>query len=207
MTEISQKYRITAIKPQKAKDRVNIYLDGKFGFGIDYENYVKYKLKVESELTSEQIEKIKGEADFQKVLNKIIDFASRRPRSEYEYKLWLRRKKIPEDLHNRLFDSLKDFDLLDDEEFARWWVDQRLTFQKKSKRVMTQELRLKGVDKEIIQKVLSEQDIDEVNIAKDLLASKKYKWESLEESERKKKMTEFLARRGFSWDVVHDALD
>ena len=197
---------VTAIKPQKAKGRVNVYLDGKFGFGIDYENYVRFKLKVEQELTEDDIQKIKGEADFQKILSKILDFASRRSRSEYEYKLWLKRKNVPENFHKRLFNRLKNYDLLDDEEFARWWVEQRQHFRPRAKRILNYELRTKGINKDIIDKVLEEAGVDEVKIAGDLIKQKEYKWKSLPELEKKKKMTEFLARNGFSWDVIKSAL-
>jgi len=58
--------RITAISPQKNGKRVNIYLDGKFGFGIDLENYVTLGLKVESDLTVEKVNEIIKKAEFQK---------------------------------------------------------------------------------------------------------------------------------------------
>src|SRR3972149_10018566 len=94
---------ITAIKPQKNNKRLNIYLDGKFGFGIDLENFVKLKLKVEQELEDKQIEEIVKKAEFQKTFEKILRFVTLRPRSEKEISNWLRRKKIHESLHKDLF--------------------------------------------------------------------------------------------------------
>jgi regulatory protein len=193
---------ITTIKPQKGKGRVNVYLDGKFGFGIDYENYVRLKLQVEQELSEEEIEEIKAKANFQKILNNLLDFASRRPRSEKEYTLWMKRKNVPEDFHISLFSRLKEFNLLDDEAFAKWWIDQRLSFQKKSKRFIIQELRFKGINKEIINKVLGEAEVDEAKVARELLKQKEYKWKSLKGTDKKKKMSEFLIRKGFSWDII-----
>ena len=71
---------ITSIKPQKNGKRVNIYLDGEYGFGLDLENFVKLGLKVEQEFTDEEIEKIIKKAEFQKVYDKILRFGSLRPR-------------------------------------------------------------------------------------------------------------------------------
>ena len=75
---------ITSIKPQKNNKRVNIYLDNEFGFGLDLENFVKFHLKVDQELTDEQITKIVKDAEFQKILDKLLRFAMLRPRSKKE---------------------------------------------------------------------------------------------------------------------------
>src|SRR3989344_2766637 len=86
---------ITSIKPQRNGKRVNIYLDGKFGFGIDLENFIGLGLKVEQELTEDQLTQIIDKAEFTKVLNNLLNFATLRPRSTKELKDWLRRKKLP----------------------------------------------------------------------------------------------------------------
>src|SRR4030042_2523623 len=125
---------ITSIKPQKNNKRVNIYLDGKFGFGIDLENFVKLGLKVEQSLEDEEIKKIIKKAEFQKTYDYLLKFAMLRPRSEKEIKDWFRRKKTPERLYEDLFSKLKELDLIDDEKFAMWWVEQRLAFRNKFKR-------------------------------------------------------------------------
>lgn len=193
---------ITSIKQQKDKNRVNIYLDGKFGFGIDLENFVKLNLKVEQELTSEEIEEIKAKAGFQKSLNRLIAYASRRPRSEKEIKDWFKRKEVPQEFYDRLIEKLKKFDMFGDERFAKFWVESRMSFRPKSKRIMNYELRIKGVNKDIIDKVLSEINLDEAKIAKELVEKKMYKWEKFDKQTKRKKMSEFLARQGFGWDVI-----
>jgi regulatory protein len=76
--------QVSDIKPQKNKKRVNIYLDGKFAFGIDLDNLVKLDLKVEQELSDEEVADIIKKAEFQKTLDKLLRFATLRPRSEKE---------------------------------------------------------------------------------------------------------------------------
>jgi len=193
---------ITSIKPQKNNKRVNIYLDGKFGFGIDLENFVKLGLKVEQSLEDEEIKKIIKKAEFQKTYDYLLKFAMLRPRSEKEIKDWFRRKKTPESLHQDLFSKLKGLDLIDDEKFAMWWVEQRLEFRNKSKRDLEYELRMKGIKKDIIDNVLSKIEINEEEIAKDLLRKKLYRWKLLPDTEKKRKISEFLARKGFGWDII-----
>lgn len=196
---------ITAIKPQKNKKRVNIYLDGKFAFGLDLENFIKLGLKVEQELSDKEIEDILKKVELQKVSDKILRFATLRPRSEKEFYGWLRRHKVHKSLHKKLFDKLKRLNLLDDEIFAKWWIGQRLQF--KSKRELEYELRIKGIDRNIIEDVLAEVDIDEEKLARELLNKKKYRWDKLTKYDAKKKMIEFLGRRRFGWDAIKNAVD
>lgn len=193
---------ITKIKPQRNKKRVNIYLDGKFGFGLDLKNYMKLGLKVEQEFSEKETENIIKKAEFQKTLDKILRYATLRPRSENEFKTWLRKYRVHESLHNSLFNRLKSLELLDDEKFAKWWVEQRTTFRPRGKKALSSELMKKRVSRDIIENVLSEVKIDEEKIARGLLDKKKYRWERLGKLQKRKKMSEFLARKGFEWGVI-----
>jgi len=199
--------KITKIKPQKNKKRVNIHLDGKFGFGIDLENFVKLGLKVEQELSEREVEEIIKKAEFQKTYDKLVRFATLRPRSEKEVNDWLRKYKVHESIHKELFIRLKRLDLLDDRKFAQWWVEQRITFRPRGKRALSFELRQKGIDRDLINQILNEAKIDEQKIASQLLKKKKYKWEKLGKLKARKKMSEFLARKGFSWTVIKESID
>lgn len=193
---------VTAVKPQKNQKRVNVYLDGKFGFGIDLENFIKLGLKVEQELTEKEIEEVVKKAEFQKTLDKLLKFATLRPRSEKEVKGWLKRKKVHESLHKDLFNRLKRLDLVNDAEFAKWWVRQRQEFKPRGTRALVSELRQKGIEGEIIEEVLGETKIDEEKVARQLLEKKAYKWKNLSGREVKQKMAEFLARKGFNWETI-----
>ena len=200
---------ITSIKPQKNKKRVNVYLDNKFGFGLDLETFVKLDLKVEQELTDEQVGKIVKEAEFQKVYDKLLRFSTLRPRSEKELKGWLKKYKVHLSLHNDLFNRLKHLDLLNDNKFAQWWVEQRMEFSPRGKRALIAELRQKGINRDLIIQLVNESISQgyEEKTARKLLQKKKYKWERLQKLEAKKKMSEFLARKGFGWEVIKNAID
>jgi len=193
---------ITALKPQRNKKRVNVYLDDKFSFGIDLENLVKLDLKIGKEYSEKEIKEIIKKAEFQKTYDKIIRYSTLRPRSKREVEMWLRKYKVHESLHEELFNKLKRLELLDDAKFAKWWVDQRMAFRPRGKRALTAELRQKGVDQETIKEVLVKIEIDETKVAKDLLKKYQYKWEKLPKSERKRKISSYLARKGFGWETI-----
>lgn len=197
---------ITSIKQQKNKDRVNVYLDDKFGFGIDLTNFVLLHLKVDQELSDTEIAEIIKKAEFQKTLDKLLKFAMTRPRSEREVTDWFRHKKVHESLQEDLIEKLRHFDLLDDKKFAKWWVEQRQTFKPKSLRVLKQELRIKGMSQEIVEQVLSKTTIDEEKMAKELIEKKAYKWSNLEPRVRRQKISQYLAGKGFSWEVIENVI-
>lgn len=193
---------ITKIKPQKNKKRVNIYLDGKFGFGLDLDNFVKLGLKVEQELSEKQVATIVKKAEFQKTLDKLLRFATLRPRSEREILNWFRRKKIHESLHKKLINKLKNLSILNDKKFSEWWVEQRIQFKSKSKREIIYELRQKGIKRAIIEKTISKMAINDLKAAQELFEKNRDRWEKLGKAGVRKKAWEYLARKGFSWDVV-----
>lgn len=193
--------RITRIKAQKNKKRVNIYLDGKFAFGLDADNFLKAGLKVGQKLTEKQVDDLVFKNEFQKLLDKTLRLISRRPRSEKEIRDYLKRKKSLPRLIEAVVKKLKQLKQIDDSAFAFWWIEQRSTFRPRGKFGLTMELRQKGVDKEIIEKVVNE-EVNELPLAKKI-AKKKFKvYKNLPREEFYQKMSAYLARRGFSWETI-----
>jgi len=193
---------VTKISPQRKGNRVNIYLDEKFAFGLDLENYMKVEIKVGEEYSEEEIGEIVKKGEFQKISDKLINYSILRPRSKKEVEMWLKRKKVHESIHKDLFNKLKRLELLDDEKFASWWVKQRMEFRNKSKRELIFELRSKGIDKNIIDDVMSKSNVDDESAAKKLIKKNKYKWKRYEDNHKNRKMSEYLARKGFSWEII-----
>ena len=198
---------ISALKPQKNGKRVNVYLDVKFGFGIDLENFVTLGLKIGQEYSEEEIAEIIKKAEFQKSLYKLLKFATLRLRSEKEINDYFKRKKIHENLISGLFNRLKKLELVNDLEFARWWVEQRQAFKPKTRKVLKLELKSKGISKEIIEEVLAETKVDEFKIAKELLSKKAYKWTGLPAFEARRKKSQYLAGKGFGWEVIEKVVE
>lgn len=198
---------ITKIKPQRNKGRVNIFLDGDYGFGLDLENFIKLNLKVEQELTEAEIIKILKRGEFKKLYDKIIRFATLRPRSRKEIERWFNKHKVYKNIRVELVKKLEKLELVGDEEFAKWWIEQRLAFKPRGKKALFSELMMKGVDRKTIENALSKTELNESDNAKKLLEKKSYKWRRYKGWDKRKKMRDFLARKGFSWDVIKEAVD
>jgi len=141
-----------------------------------------------------------------KPLDRAYRFLSFRPRSEKEIKNYLKRKKVPDEAIQKVVDELKRQKLVDDLEFARWWIEQRQTFRPKGKIALQMELGQKGVDREVTQGVIDEM-VDELALAKKAFQKKKVAYEKLSQREFRQKMSAFLARRGFSWSTIKETLD
>jgi regulatory protein len=92
-------------------------------------------------------------------------------------------------------------ELLDDEAFARYWIDQRESFRPRSHVALQHELREKGVSRAIIDQALL--GLDELKSARQAAANKLYRWQKLPEEQFKLKLGRFLLRRGFSYEITN----
>lgn len=200
--------QITKISPQKRRKRVNIFIDEKFAFGLDLETLAKYNLQINQEISQKKIEEIIKEEELLKVYDKALRFLSFRPRSEKEVKDYLRKKNIGEETQKMVIGKLKKTKLLDDEQFAVWWIEQRTTFRPSGKRLLEYELRKKGISKEIIEEIAPQFSSSfEFEGALKAARKKLSSYQKLPSLEFRQKMTAFLARRGFSWEVIKEVID
>ncbi len=192
--------RITAIEPQQNNSqRVNIYLDGEFAFGLAA--VVAAWLKVGQDLEEEKIAGLKNQDECETTYQKALHFLSYRLRSSVEVRQNLSRRGISEPLIEKTLNRLQSTGQVNDEAFARSWVENRNTFHPRGKPVLRMELRRKGLSDEIIKSVLDTQG-DEAALAFE--AARKYmrRLTSLEWPEFRKKLGDFLARRGFSYATL-----
>ena len=191
--------KITAILVQKnSPNRLNIYLDGEFAFGLA--RITAAWLKVGDELSDEKIDKLQNEDARERAYQQSMLFLSYRARSEKEIRQNLRKHEVAEEVIEETLERLRKAGLADDNDFARAWVENRNTFRPRSKKALTLELRQKGLDDEAIQASLS--DVDEESLAYETGLKRAVRFKGLERSEFRKKLGEFLARRGFSYSVV-----
>ncbi|CAG0961895.1 Regulatory protein RecX [Anaerolineales bacterium] len=191
--------KITAIKVQKkSPNRLNIYLDGEFAFGLAH--ITAAWLKVGDVLSDEKIAKLLNEDSRERAYQQAMLFLSYRARSEKEIRQNLRKHEISEEVIEETLERLRKAGLANDNDFARAWVENRSTFRPRSKKALAIEMRQKGLDDEAIQASLS--DVDEEALAYETGLKRAARFKGLEQNEFRKKLSEFLARRGFSYSVV-----
>lgn len=192
--------KITAIeRQQKNPNRVNIYLDDQFAFGLS--RIVAAWLSVGQTISDEKVAALQFEDTREVAMQKALHFLGFRARSMQEVRANLQKHKIPDLVIESTLTRLKENGLLNDQDFAQTWVENRNTFRPRSRRVLAMELRHKGLDDETVQDVLNE-NVDENALA--LEAAHKYvrKVQGLEWQDFRQKLTGFLGRRGFSYSVT-----
>jgi regulatory protein len=196
--------KVTALKLQaRNKTRVNVYLDGEFGFGLVKSEAVR--LRIGQELSAVDIERLKDadarELAFQRAL-RLIDL---RPRSADEIRQNLARHKVAEGHIQAALERLAQSGLINDASFARMWVENQAAFRPRSKRALTQELRRKGIDQAEITAAVTE--VDDRASAQVVAAARAKRHADLPWPEFRLKLGGFLARRGFDYETAREAIE
>lgn len=193
--------KITDIKQQaKNSGRVSIYIDDKYSFSLSKDQLTKQGLYIGQELAEAEIKQFKIDSQFGKLRDNTFKWLALRPRSEYELDQYLKRKTDNPDLREQVKDLLKSNNYIDDEQFARSWIQNRTIIKPMSTYRLKQELMQKGVAKDIIDSSLAEADLDEAEALRELIRKRRHRYDS------EQKLMAYLARQGFSYPLIKDAL-
>lgn len=187
--------RVTAIKQQaRNPERVNVFLDGQFRLGISKTQ--AGNLRVGQELSDAEIQELLGQEAFEAAFQRALHFISRRPHTSQEMRMKLRRKPVQEQVIDKVIVQLEHSSLLDDRRFANTWVENRMAFRPRGKRLLHHELRKKGVKKEIIDEALHDFDDEQAAFRAAEKAISRYR--SLPDDLARQRLLAYLARRGFT---------
>lgn len=193
---------VTALKAQRAKDRVNVYLDGEFAFGLALIHALW--LRIGQKLSDEDIAQLKAADTLEKAQQRAVNFIAYRPRTEREVRQRLKKAGADDETAASVVMRLKNAGLLDDEAFGKAWVESRVRSNPRSRRMLAWELRQKGVGDEEVQAALEGVDDEEAALQ---AARKRWpKVKSLEPRERRRKLSEFLARNGFDFQTIESVI-
>ena len=137
----------------------------------------------------------------------MLDQLAVRARSRHELAEKLRSKDVPDEVAAPLLDRFTEVGLIDDAAFAQAWVEQRSRTKGLGRRMLSQELRLKGVDQVHIEAALEEIGRDEERDAARALAQKRLRTLSrLEPAVQRRRLEGFLARKGYSGGLVSEVV-
>ena len=214
--------KITDISAQKKNpSRVNVYLNEEFAFGISTETRVTQKLKVGQLLSENKLKNIVEIDQVERLVMKAFRFLSYRPRSEKEIRDYLLWKGKLKDLDKsdaeksqyeksveKTLQKLKKINQINDQEFANWLVEQRKKFRPRGSRLIKIELLQKGIDRDLIDQILDGVVTDdEFDLALKSAQKKALRYKNLSNKEFKIKMGQYIARRGFDWNIVKKTVD
>jgi regulatory protein len=196
--------KVTALRVQKRNpERVNVYIDGEFAFGLAMIEAAR--LSKGQFLTDAEIRALEQVDEGERARESALNLLSYRPRSEQEIRRRLQRKGFSEDAIENAVQRLLRAKLLDDEAFARYWISNREQFRPRGQYALRQELWRKGVSSRIIDSLLEE--VDEAESAYRAATKRLSRWQRMDPNDRQRKLTGYLQRRGFSYDVIRDVWD
>ena len=191
--------RITAIQVQKKNSqRANIFLDGEFAFGLALIEATK--LSKGQYLGDEDVIALRTADEQARAYESALNFLSYRPRSSDEVARRLRKKAFCESTIEHTVQRLSWAGLVDDQEFARYWINNREQFKPRGVRALRYELRQKGIAGHIIDDLV--QDVDELDGAFRAVSPKCAKWQHLDPHTFRRKLTGYLQRRGFNYEII-----
>lgn len=201
--------KITKIEVQKKrKERVSVFLEGEYAFGLNGEVALKFGLKEGDRITQKEIDEILLQEEKKAAKNRALRFLAYRARSEKEVVDKLAEIGYDEKIITWVVSELKRLGFVNDEEFVRSFCNSKMTYKPMGERLLRQQLREKGINEEIIEKALEEtySEKNQVEIAKSLAERRKQQYKDLDWRKRRKRIADFLFRRGFNWEVIEEVL-
>lgn len=204
--EVSQLRIITKISIQKKRqDRYNIFLDNEFAFAVDEELILTYQLKKGKQLSEEEIDSIMHAESFHKSYLLAVRYLGYRMRSEAEMRDYLRRKEIGELEIDKIIDQLFEKKFLNDQQFAKAFVSDRMNQTSKGPIVIRRELAEKGIKGKLAEEALKLYTYEEQYETALKWATKQSERRSNHSHRKKQEQLRVkLMQRGFDREIIQD---
>ncbi len=184
-------------------DRINLFVDGRFLMGVNTVIVLQMGLRLEQELSPEQLEQLHSEEIEQRAVDRALNYLSYRPRSREEVRRYLRRKETPPEIIETALERLDRLDFVNDRTFAGFWIESREHFSPRGARALKNELRMKGVERDVVDELVNdEQDEERALRAGRKKAMTLVNTPNIDYATFRNRLGSFLQRRGFGFQVV-----
>lgn len=148
---------------KKGNNTYKIYLENDKSINVYEDVILKHNLLYKKEIDLSLLEKIDNDNSKEDIYNKCVKYISVRIRSTYEIKEYLKRKQIEDSLIEITIDKLQKNNLLNDETFAKAFINDKMNFTTMGPYRIEQELKKHKIDSNIIYKYLSNIDDNMIN--------------------------------------------
>ena len=200
-------HKILKIKRSKRySDRIIIILDNKSVFRIPEDAFILNPLHVGDEISSKDIKKFDKKMRFKEAKDSAYRLLSYRMRSVSEMKKRLKDKSFSTDEIENTIDHLLKLNYLNDQEFCRAFANEKVKLKKIGPFLLKSELLKHGLDSELIDNCINEiynqynfQDLIEFHLEK-----KKIIKNELLDKKDKKRLDNYLIRKGFNWEQINN---
>lgn len=190
---------------QKKRNDVEIFFEDGSKISLDYHVVLDCGIRKNDLLTEDKIKYLINRSELNKIKNQAFRFLSLRNHSSHELKLKLIKKNYPKELIDDAIEQLKVKNFINDREFARQYIDEKINKKKSGFFKIKSELNKKGIERELIEELLSSLNSQiSLDIASNL-AKKKYDQliqKKIDHRKLKQKIFSFLASKGFETDII-----
>ncbi|GCF06728.1 regulatory protein RecX [Dictyobacter arantiisoli] len=200
--------RITALQSQvNDPDRISVFVNDRFLLGMSTLIVLQMGLRINQEVTPALLQEMEQAEALQKAVDRTLNYLASRPHSREEVRRYLRQKQTPPELIDPVLERLDRLNLLNDESFASFWIESRGRFHPKGAQALKSELKMKGVDSEVIDEMVTgEQDEELALEAGRKKALSLFRQPDLDFNTFRGRLGPFLQRRGFSYSVTKHAV-
>jgi len=221
MTDQPAEFTITKITAGvRDKNRVNVFVNGRFALSLDVKQIVDLNVKVGRKLSEDELQELHKASEFGKLYQQALEWAFTRPHSVRETRDYLRRRQIKRTQLNRkrvqdelkplpeiqdsaislVVEKLQERGYVNDEKFAEFYVENRFVKKGISRRRLELELRRKGVAEEIVKKSLAETTREDKTELQKMIQKKRRKYDRM-------RLVNYLVRQGFRYGDVLEAVE
>ncbi len=196
--------QITDLEPQvNNAERVNVYVDGRYLLGVNAVIVLRMELRIGQELLPEQLEQLRSEDAEQQAVDRALNYLSFRPRSREEVRRYLQRKETPPYIIDAALERLDRLNFVNDRAFVEFWVENRDKFNPRGARALKNELRMKGVERDIVDELVDKDADEELALrAARKKAAALAQTPGMDYQTFRNRLGGFLQRRGFGYEVV-----
>lgn len=151
---------------------------------------------------------IKKEMTGQQAYAKLTTLCARSEHCQHDMLEKMRQWGVNEEEQAQVMARLVDERYVDDERYARAFVNDKIRYNKWGRRKVEQALWQKHIDKDIANRVLNEIDDEEyLSILKPLLKQKRRSIKADDNRQERIKLVKFALSRGFTMDIIRQCID
>ena len=197
---------VTAITQQKKDEtRYNVFINGEYAFALPMQDILYFKLKEGREVPEETVEYIQNSLIYIKAQDTALHYIGYKMRTVKEIRIKLAEKEFSEEVIEKVITFLEKYGYADDREYCRKYIREKLRMKPKSGYALKIELKQRGISSRVIDEVMAETEVDEEGDAFRWLERKSRGIWPPQDDKQKKKLYDFLLRKGYSYDIIGEA--
>ena len=200
--------QVTNISYSKSKEVFEVVFEDETKLLLNYNIFEKYKVSVDMDFSETEIQEMKYFSDIERAKSRAINYISGKLKTKYEVRLKLKEKDFTEDIIDEVIDILEKEEYLNDRLYCEVFIEDKKQLNGYGKNKIKSLLIQKGISKSVFEDFLDEFEYEKEFDNALKMGIKKLNLLSNEEDifKKKQKLINYLAYRGFSFDVINDVL-